>query len=219
MIQINVQDGINWTVIVYKCPNAIVDKVLISLFGLFEKHHNIIFLPHYMIRDKLSYSEVVVSVRLLRNREDEGLIRKLLSRTLQGFNLEGKYVFDPQADHELFKYHAWIPHGETNHEWNWDQCEILNQLSLLCISLMKKDLFFYSNKNCSREHSVHLMAWMLGIYEFQRLYFDRVVDNDSLMLKGIHFPRKIKKKEFELSSEVKIGGRLIEKPYLLRLNL
>ena len=113
MIQINVQDGNNWIVFVFKCPNAIVDKVLIALFDLFEKHRNIIFLPHYMIRDKLAYSEVVISVRLLRNKEDDDLIRNLCDRTLQSFNLEGKYVFDPQEG-ELFEYHAWIHQGEMN---------------------------------------------------------------------------------------------------------
>ncbi|MFX1286081.1 MAG: hypothetical protein ACFFB5_20725 [Promethearchaeota archaeon] len=52
--------------------------------------------------------------------------------------------------------------------------------------------------------SIHIYISPLEHGWFRKKGLDTVVDNDSLMLNGIRFPRKIKKKEFELSSEVKI---------------
>ena len=165
--RLDVSNGDNWTVLSFWCSPNIFDKVLIDFFDSFSEDP-IFKLPHYTVRGKKAARDIIVSLRVLRNPEESEIVESRLKSIIQKHSLNNSYQIN-EIDPGI---HKWIHHGEVNDSWNEDQCRVLNELSNLCISLMKKDLFHLSDMNCAREHSVHLLLNMMGLSEFCRLYYD-----------------------------------------------
>ncbi|MFX1286703.1 MAG: hypothetical protein ACFFB5_23905 [Promethearchaeota archaeon] len=177
-----IQNGDNWTVLVFHCPITNSDKILIEIFDMFDQNTPLVSLPHYMVRGKDSLSDVVVSLRMFRKSKAESSIKNLLENILRKFGVTEIYSFNSQKVSDYYKYHNWIKNGEININWEYDQCEVLHDLSRICISLMKKNLFFHSERNCSREHAIHLFIWMMGLREYQRDYWEYLLENQPPVL-------------------------------------
>lgn len=200
---LSTEEGKNWLVLVFESPISILEIILMECFDLLEMKADVAQIPHYIIRNKTTLTEVVVSLRILCDEENSKLIESPIREILIKHGLNEKFVFNPEANNKYYKFHKWIKPEERNENWNRDQCEILNELSTLCISLMKKGLFFKSKKSCSREHSLHLFAHMLGLFEFQRTYWELLIENYPPRLVGDFYQcDKYRQDEQEITARI-----------------
>ena len=88
----NPTEGDNWTVVVFKCSRKNWTITLCNLFSELDKQKESL-IPHYTIRsfDQKSNS-LIVSFRILRNKEDEELIKSLIEKFMKGYS----YSIDPK---------------------------------------------------------------------------------------------------------------------------
>ncbi len=197
--------GDNWMVIVFECPISSLDKVLIDCFDGLEEIGNIAKIPHYMIRGKLSLNDVIISLRILNYPEHNEKIKRTLKQIFSGYNLEDKLQFDPHKDTSLFKFHSWLKKGQVDKRWDLARCETLNQLSLLCIFLMRRKLFLPHppQKEAGREHVIHLLNWMLGLREFKRIYQELLLENTPPFFLGDFSTKIVEQDDIELIFKIR----------------
>ncbi len=170
----NPTEGDNWTVVVFKCPRENWTVTLCNLFSELEKQKESL-IPHYTIRsfDKKSNS-LIISFRILRNKEDEEIIKSLIDIVMKGYS----YSIDPKEGDFFFTFHAWIVHGNKADHWTEERCQILSKLSRFVLEIIN------SNSNLKdRIEWTHLFSNMIEINEYEKIVYSSETLPNSCVLK------------------------------------
>jgi hypothetical protein len=170
-----------WIVTVFKCNAQNVKKVLVDLYDFVSdlpETENL----HFIIRDRVD-DEVVLSFRVLCEKENEKNIKSKISFKLNNLISKKMYVVNPGQDHPLFNYVAWAweeiikKRGEEKFS---TFSSFLQKISEIVIEMIKQDYF----SSFERTEIVHIISWMLGCTEYFKLtpksatvgYYDRIED-------------------------------------------
>lgn len=132
------EEGNNWVVVVFDCPNNKLTQVLVDLFACAEQIKEA-KIPHFTVRYAAFLRYVTISFRVLRDQPSGQLVEQKLAEYMQQEQLQ--YRIDPEGEDYYAQCHAWIHKGETNPKWNDKRCRALNRLSKFIVSLAKDSLF------------------------------------------------------------------------------
>ncbi len=170
------EKGDNWSVTVFLCPIDRLIEVLPALWDVLEQNNKITLIPHYTIRGSFPKQKIaIISWRVLRKNESTSRVDEIIRSKLI------EYQIAPLKGEQFIKYHNWFLEGEVNEIWNRKSCELLHQLSDTAILIMKNGLFQDSSPVCSRGHTLHLLANMLGLQENPELVKDKIIIWDDFL--------------------------------------
>lgn len=148
----------NWTVAVFKCPRKNWTETLTKLYSELDKQ-GLSLTPHYTIRpfyDPFTDS-LMISFRILRQKEDESAIKSLLENFLKDYPV---HEIDPKESSPLHQYHAWIAA-----EWTENECVILSSISRFVLGIIRSDTSLED-----KEEWIHLFSNMAGVFDLLKVY-------------------------------------------------
>ena len=168
-----------WSVLVVNIPSANVQEMLVSMYRFIEHLMGVQSL-HFIIRDRID-DVVVVSFRILLEREQQDHIEQMITQQLQNVLDERAFIMNPQTDHPLYKYVAWPWKKRIEKDGMKKFTEFvtfLNQFSRLIIDMGEANYF----SSHERVEMAHVVSWLLGCTEYGQLsttemrigYYDRI---------------------------------------------
>lgn len=156
-------EGSNWTVAVFMSPRKNWTETLTKLYSELDRQ-GLSLIPHYTLRffDK-SIDSLIVSFRVLRQKEHEAAIKSLLENFLKDYP---EHEIDPGVSSPLYPYHEWIPHGNQNPHWTRENSLTLSKLSRLVLEILN------SNTTVGQRYEwLHLFAHMSAIFQIREEYW------------------------------------------------
>ena len=155
---LSTEEGSNWTVVVFRCPRKNWTETLRNLYSELDKQ-GLSLMPHYTIRFfDASTDSLIMSFRILRQKEDEAAITSLLEKFLKDYEHE----IDPRGSSPLSQYHEW----RDTVGWTKDRCEILSKISRFVLEIIRSD-----TSRSDKEEWTHLFSNMAGIVEVIKIYW------------------------------------------------
>ena len=168
-----------WSIIVVRIASNNVQEMLITLYRFIE-HLVGVHSLHFIIRDRID-DTVVVSFRILLEREEQDYIERTITQQLQNMLTENVFIMNPEPDHPLYKYVAWPWKERIEKDGMKKFTEFytfLNQFSRIIIEMGETDYF----SSPERVEMAHVVSWLLGCTEYGQLsttemrigYYDRI---------------------------------------------
>lgn len=154
------EEGNNWTVAVFRCPRKNWTEILSAFFSELDKQ-KVSLIPHYKIEwFEKTTDTLFVSVRILRNKNHERLVKSQAEELLKDYPHE----IDPEESF-FRKYNSWIKHGDKDTKWTTERCQILSKISRFALEIIKSD-----TSREDKEEWTHMFSNMAGMFDSLKIY-------------------------------------------------
>jgi hypothetical protein len=168
-----------WSILVFHVASEKVQAILIDMYRFIE-HLAGVHSLHFIIRDRVD-DNVVVSFRILLDRDAKDHIESTIAQQLRNVISEKAFIINPEPDHPFHQYVAWSWQERMEKDGIkkfTDFYTFLNQFSRIIVEMGEASCF----SSPERVEITRLLSGMLGCTEYGQLsttelrigYYDRI---------------------------------------------